>query len=317
MNNIIITEYQEQNIKNASEANDDVSTTLDENDEYTCDILEFSEGDNLFSDTVVEFSEEESDELMDANRMFALPGSGGTQQSFSGGFKLPGSTSYVDDGEHEESNDDAEETDDGDWENHRDPRFFMAYISNAYPSGIPEHDGTSTLGCEKAILYLNNLNKEISEALRLDVDDVLDLQSLEEVRVNMVKDVMTLKEHMKSLNEKHKKAFNISELKKLAGFSDNGLVKEAVTAKLQVVITPWERAVTGIIVNSIVSGGKAFEDVYEYLKKKYEFTPREELSILQILMDMGQPIFKDRGTIGGSIDDFDKDGVEFIKNYFA
>jgi hypothetical protein len=229
------------------------------------------------------------------------------------GFRLPGAANYVDDEEENKEEEEPEEEVIRDWINDRDPNSFMEYILGSYPDKIPAHDGRSTLGCERAILFLTKLNKEISEALRADNDDVLDLSSLENVRVNMVKDVVKLKEHIKKLNKRLKK----SELNTDSLTKDASLVKEATTPRFQLVITPWERAITGIIINSVVSAGKPLEDVYEFLKKKYKFTEREELSIQQLLMDMGQPIFKDRGTIGEKDNDGSGDGIDFIKNYFG
>jgi hypothetical protein len=267
------------------------------------DVFEFSEG-----------GEQEDEALFEQGLGFALPGteSDEVMDEAPPEFRLPGAVDYVDDDEEEEPEEDLEEKQ-SDWMNDRDSKHFMEYILAAYPEGIPSHDGHSTLGCEKAILYLTHLNKEVSEALRSDKDDALDLPTLEKLRVNMVRDVVSLKEHIKKLNKKHKKTSSSSN----AIVKDAELKKEATTARFTMVITPWERAITGMIINSVVSAGKPFEDVYEFLKKKYKFTDREELAILQILMDMGQPIFKDRGTIGESMTDADGDGVDFMKNYFA
>lgn len=220
------------------------------------------------------------------------------------GKKIPGVEVLVVD----EDPDDKEEDKETDWENDRDPNHFMVYITKQYPSGIPKHDGTSTLGCERAILFLNKLNKEISEALRADSDDVLDIPKLEDIRVNLVKDTVTLQNHVKDLNKKRKRAEVDSE---------ESIVKTASTPKIQLIMTPFERAISGIITNAVVSSGKPFEDVYEFLKKKYSLDEREELAIMQILKDMGHPIFKDRGTIGKGEKKEEGYGVEFIKNYLA
>ena len=113
------------------------------------------------------------------------------------------------------------------------------------------------------------------------------------------------------------------EMSKVAmSFSD--MKKEATTPGIQVVATPFERAISGILINSVVSGGKPFEDVYDFLKEKYDLSDRDELSIMQLVMDSGYHIFKDRGAIG---DDSDSElgsggnpsshGVDYIKNYFG
>jgi len=97
---------------------------------------------------------------------------------------------------------------------------------------------------------------------------------------------------------------------KVAG-SDVEFTKEATVARPQLVITPFERAISGMIVNAVVSSGKSFEDVYEVLKEKYAFTNREELAVMQLVADMGYPIFKDRGSIGEP-----KLEIDFMRSYF-
>lgn len=192
------------------------------------------------------------------------------------------------------------------WKNDRDSSKFMEYLADAYKN-IPRHDGTSTLGCERAISYLNSLNKEISEAIRVDKEGSLNdkITALEKYRSKIINDVMVLKNHIKKLNEQHsKKASNDNEQ----------IIKEATTPRIQLVMTPFERAVSGMIINAVVSAGHSFDDVYEFVKDKYKLDEREELAIMQILLDMGHPIFKDRGTISGNKD---KSLVDFMKNYFA
>lgn len=96
------------------------------------------------------------------------------------------------------------------------------------------------------------------------------------------------------------------------------LTKKAGTAKLTLVMTPFERAVTGAIVNGYVSQGKNPEEIYDHMKKKYSFTDRDELSIQQILMDMGYPILKDRGHLGDKSEQLNKGmGIEFSTQYSA
>ncbi len=301
-----ITEYQEENIKTAQFFAEDDFT---EPEGLIITFMEEAEHPKVDEDFVLipasdedvsEFSELDADEVMDAGDLEAMH------------FRLPGATDYVHDDEEDDDEDEKEEEKETDWENDRDPKHFMKYILEMYPAKIPSHDGKSTLGCERAILWLNERNSEISEALRSDHDDCLDLPTLEDMRVRMLKDTVVLKNHVKELNRKHKK------VKKKSDF-EAPLIKEASTPKIQLIMTPFERAITGIILNSTISAGKPLEDVYEHLKKKYKFEPREELSIMQLLMDMGQPIFKDRGIIGEKEDDNDQEGqgFDFIKNYFA
>jgi hypothetical protein len=248
------------------------------------------------------------------------------------GTPIPGSTTYAEDiDDVEDQVDDAPRVNET-WEEDRAVDRFMDYIKDSYPNKIPKHDGKSIVGAERAVKWLTNLGKEISEAVRKDESGVLDDGSLEEIRVSVMKDILLLKEHIKKLDKTFKKS-----LKKKAGL-DNDLMKYAeeieiaynheVTSeikkvaahpKINLFVSPFERAIAGIIINSVVSGGKPLEEVYDFLKEKYKLTDREELAIMQVIMDSGFPIFKDRGTFSSKKDKSgDKThGIEFIKNYFS
>lgn len=203
------------------------------------------------------------------------------------------------------------------WEEDRDVSKFMDYIHSSYPSKIPRHDGKSMIGCERAMLFLNKVNKEISEAIRMDSEGVLDAEELEQTRIKIMKDLIVLKKHLNMLKEK---------VLETRATSENEIVKEAEIEKvagtpvLQVVVTPFERAIVGILINAVVSAGNSFEDVFEFLKKKYDLSEREELAIIQLVMDSGYPIYKDRGSISekeSAEDKNGKDGIDFVRNYLA
>jgi hypothetical protein len=227
-----------------------------------------------------------------------------------------------------------------DWENDRDVSKFMLYISSMYPARIPKHDGTSPAACEVAIKFLKKLLSEISIAIRKDdpVSPILPISELENsFKYKIMSDIIILKDYKKklekkisdNLNKKHQKTASVSEDNSDIDFIEDvynnilekeAMLKNAFTPKLQVVVTPFERAISGIIINSVVAGGKPLEDVFEFLKKKYDLNEREELAIMQIIMDSGFPIYRDRGTISSNPDDASEEesyGVEFIKGYFA
>tara|TARA_B100000131_G_scaffold318526_1_gene362584 strand:+ start:764 stop:1858 length:1095 start_codon:yes stop_codon:yes gene_type:complete len=228
---------------------------------------------------------------------------------------IPGSEELFDDKEQENAAADL------DWENDRDSSMFMPYLENSYPSGIPSHDGNSMVGCEVALLYLNKLNKEISEAIRGDSGGHLDPLILEDYRVRILKDMVLLKERMNNL----KRDLGDATRQLTRASNDSFIEKTATTPRVQLVATPFERAIAGILINSVVSAGHPFEDVYDYLNNKYAFSERDELSIMQLVMDSGHHIFKDRGSIGSKFNKDDLDsggnvaaqGLDFIKNYFA
>ena len=224
---------------------------------------------------------------------------------------LPGSDSKM------LTEEDVEPVKETDYENDGDLSKFLTWLNSQYPNNIPKHDGTSVLACEKATSFLEDLSRRILKSIKLDVDDVLDVSSLEKINNNILADILKLKEHIKHLKRKMKEAGSREDLVKIAATPNNVVIS----------VTPFIRAICGILINSCVSAGKPFEEVYDYLKSKYEIKPREELEILQTLMDFGQPIFKDRGSmpIPESISD-KKDveekesalgGVDFVRSYFS
>jgi hypothetical protein len=99
--------------------------------------------------------------------------------------------------------------------------------------------------------------------------------------------------------------------------SGDGWQKTAGTPALNVYMTPFERAGVVTIINATVSGGKNAEEVYEKLKNKYNFTPREELAFQQLIADHGYPVYKDRGLINEPASPSSGDGVEWQTNYHA
>jgi hypothetical protein len=284
--------------------------------EYVEDFIEGEGGIDDMQDTL-EYIEEDLLDVDEAHGDEPLPGSFMTE-------------SETEDGEEEVETDYA---------NDGDLSKFMDYVYQVYPANIPQHDGDSMSGCERAVSFLDKLNSEMSRAVRDDSDSSIDLSMLEDVRLNVMKDIMVLKNHLGKLKKKfkdsHKKNATQDATIKEAGrgktptwLSRSGeeieyteLTKEASTPNNMVIaITAFERAISGIMINAHVSAGNDMEEVYEFLNKKYDITPREELSIMQVVADSGHHIFKDRGTYGhdeSKSKDSNNRGVDFIKNYFA
>ena len=173
------------------------------------------------------------------------------------------------------------------YRDHGDLTHFMKYVLEEYPNKIPKHDGKSILGCVKAQSFLERLSNEIQSNIKNDVDDKLSphLSNLDKVNQQIFVDILKLKSHINYLRNTLKDE-NKDSMGKAAKSKDDDLVKIAGTPNNMVIcISPFIRAVTGILINSVVSAGKPFEEVYDYLKQKYQITPREELEILQVLMN--------------------------------
>ena len=239
---------------------------------------------------------------------------------------IPGSELTSDDLDNDKEEKETNYADDGDLSK------FMEYVNDQYPAKIPQHDGRSMVGCERASSFLDKLNNEISRAIREDTDDVLDLEMLEGVRVGIMKDVLVLKEHLgklkKLVKDEHGKKASIGNDGVPRWTNGSGreveydeLTKEATPNNIVIAVSPFERAISGIMINAHVSGGHPMEEVYGFLSDKYGINDREELAIMQLCMDSGFHIFKDRGTFSSDCGDNDetgvKRGVDFMRNYFA
>lgn len=221
-----------------------------------------------------------------------------------------------------------------DYANDGDLSKFMDHVKELYPSKIPSHDGKSTVGCERAISFLDRLNSDISRAIRDDHENLLDISELENIRLNIMRDVLVLKDHLgslkKQIKENHGKKSagkTVPDWKSPSGrvmsYNDlkkaDDITKEAATPRnIVIAVSPFERAISGMMINAHVSSGHPMEEVYASLKKKYDLTDREELSIMQLCMDSGFHIFKDRGAFAPTSDSDDqKRGIDFARNYFA
>ena len=239
-----------------------------------------------------------------------------------------------------------------DWAKDGDHSKFIAYIVTKKNS-IPKHSGETVPGCERALHYLKSLDLEISKAMRTDLKGLIDEQQVDAIRKEIENMKERLDKQINKLQGKKRKAdlevrivsqgqcdkcnsetpmwHNLQENKLMClscnaeigvegGCSDcdEGLVAEAGAAKLTVYVSAFERAISGMLINATVSGGHNINEVYETLKKKYALTPREELSIQQIVADSGYAIYLDRGRIGDKEQDVsDGNGVDFATQYYA
>lgn len=91
---------------------------------------------------------------------------------------------------------------------------------------------------------------------------------------------------------------------------EKAIIKQAGTPRIQLVMTPLERALTSILINGTVSQGKSIEATYAELKKTYKLTDREELSLQQLMLDMGYPTTR-------RFVDMPHGNIEFATNYQA
>lgn len=232
-----------------------------------------------------------------------------------------------------------------DWANDGDHGQFVQYLKDKIQK-VPRHTGKTVPGCERALSYLKSLDNEISKAMRSDLDGKIDEAEIDGLRKKISDDCERLEKHIEKLRGTLKKGdvevrmVSTGQCEQCeavtplwhdtandrmvclhcnadtASGSDE-IKKEAGTPILNVYLTAFERAIVGTIINSAVSAGNNIEETYHLLKNKYNFTPREELAIQQLIADYGYPIYKDRGRLNEESDPAAGDGVDWVTNYHA
>jgi hypothetical protein len=231
-----------------------------------------------------------------------------------------------------------------DWLNDQDHGRFLAYVKDKITK-IPKHSGETIPGCERAKAFLKSIDNEISKAMRTDLEGIIDEQEIDALRKEIENMVERLDKQIKKLKGTKKASLdvrlisegkcnkcnnnapmwhNVYENKMVCmhceaeeARNNDTIEKTAGTPILNVYMTAFERGIIGIIINSTISGGKNIEETYMRLKNKYNFTPREELAIQQLVADYGYPVYKDRGLINEPSDPATGDGVDWQTNYQA
>lgn len=207
---------------------------------------------------------------------------------------------------------------DEEWRVSKKPEKFVIFLVNEM-GRLPKIN--NVLGnkskMEKALGQYRKLNAYISQALQSDYDDVIDTDKVDKIRAIIEKTNDQLEDALDKINKITKQRKKM----KRRGEDDQDLVKEANTPHFngfQMVITPFQRAIAGALINGKVSGGKDLEQLWEEAKKKYNMTEREQLEILQILEDMGYAVFKDRLRADEAVDPTEtKEKGEWQANYYA
>jgi hypothetical protein len=101
----------------------------------------------------------------------------------------------------------------------------------------------------------------------------------------------------------------------LAGESE-GLTKEA--GKLHVFVDPFLQSIKRLLITSHIKQGKDLRDVYKQLHAQYNFTPREQLSIHELLLQSGLPLHADLGRLQeDNISPMDSKNVEFSTEFYS
>jgi len=195
-----------------------------------------------------------------------------------------------------------------DWQAHG-PDGFVAWVKERFES-VPKHSGYDTSGLERAISYLTKLDKEISTAMRLDLDGELPHLLIEDVREEIEDALERLEDRLEKVKQSGKKKVKKAEL--------NTMFKTAGTTKINGIVITVPLLISRlarIAINGLVSAGHDLGDTYNRLVKKYKLDDREKAELMQLLSDMGYPLRQDRGVFDEELDVTSSDNMDFAANY--
>jgi len=184
--------------------------------------------------------------------------------------------------------------------------------------GVPRHSGKDTAGCERAIAYLEALDKEISKAVRSDLNNEIAIDAVEKARDEIHNGLERLYDRLDKIRDS-KYPKRKSKKKKADGESDE-LTKEASKATringMTITVPLFISGIVRTCLNSMVSAGKDLEDCFEKLSKKYNLTEREVFEAVQLFSDMGYAIRRPRGyDLDEEIDYTSTDNLDWNANY--
>ncbi len=213
-----------------------------------------------------------------------------------------------------EESDDVEITDDP-WA--WTVKGFLQWLSKKM-QGVPSHSGRDTVGLERAIAYLEQLNREISRAVRADLNNEIAIDAVEKARDEIKRGIDRLEDRLDKINNSK---YPKSKKKTKKAEFDPSLVKEGKATHVGGIVVSVPLFISylaRVMINGMVSGGHDIEDMFKKLDKKFKLTDREKAELMQLLMDMNYPVRRDRGFLFDEEMDFrSSDNFDFGANYDA
>jgi len=196
---------------------------------------------------------------------------------------------------------------------------FFDWLQDRF-NKIPKHNGKSISGVERAIKYLEKLEDCISDAMQDDLDGIIDVDKIEEIRDQIDDGIARLEDRLDKLNGS-KKSKKTKKTKKTAEVSGNAIVKEAnKSTKIDGIVITVPLLISRIArtcINALVSAGKDIDDVIEEQVNKYKLSMREQAELYQLLFDMGYPARRNAEFENEDFDIESEDNEEYAPMYKA
>lgn len=191
---------------------------------------------------------------------------------------------------------------------------FIDWAKEIYDN-VPRHSGYEETGIGRAISYLQRLDSEISKAMRVDFDGVIDANEIEKLRSKIEGGLDKLNERFEKLNKKSKKT-NKKSFINIANFVKNGQKVTGVDGHIVITVPLLISRIARVCINGAVSAGHDIEDLFHKQVKKYKLNEREKAEVIQLMSDMGYPIFQDRGfLIDEDVDVTSSDNFDWAAQY--
>jgi hypothetical protein len=188
---------------------------------------------------------------------------------------------------------------------------FLDWIQQRMQA-IPHHSGQKISGVERAMAYLERIDREISKAVRADFNGEIPIDAIDQVRDEIYDGLDRLKKRLDLLFGKMTK-----KTKKASVVKEAAMTKEA-TGTHTVCVPVFIDTIARICINSMVSAGKDIEDVFHALVAKFKLDDREQLSLIQVLSDKGYVVRRPRGyLLDEEIDQTSTDNFDWGANYPA
>jgi hypothetical protein len=186
----------------------------------------------------------------------------------------------------------SKKSDRWDWEA-KGAEGFLLWIKERFDT-VPKHSGYDSAGLERAVSYLEKLDSEISKAMRLDLEEKLDANKIEDIRSKIEDGIDRLHERLDKVKKTKK-----NKRKKSSEVEQSALIKEAQKITgiqgIYIVAPLFASRIARICINGMVSAGHDIEYIYSKQVAKWKLTDREQAEVMQLLADMGYPLRQDRG----------------------
>ena len=273
---------------------EDEDLEIEDEEDYDDEDLEITDEEEVFEDeplVVIDMDDEIPELAGEGSVVVQVDDEEPSAKQFS--FKLPSVPGS--DSEDEIIVEEKEESvkDPFDWRARGGLKGFTEFVHDMLHNKIPRHNGRSTAGIERTLSFLQKMNKIISDAVRADLNNELDIDVIQEARDEILDGMRRLEERLKRIESSH--------VKKASAEESVGFIKEAQKIAgvkgIMITVPLLISRVARVCINGSVSAGHDIEDTFKKQVKAYSLNKREQAEVVQLLEDMGYPVRRDRGIM--------------------